>query len=78
MRALSLICLVLALQGCATRHYQPVPLCGTVSPPNPERYIPASPDERLVLMTDAYINMMHKAADCNAMIKLINAANSTK
>lgn len=78
MRALSLICLAMVLQGCVTTRYTPVPLCDITSPPAPTRYNPGEPDVRLVLMTNAYIDQVRAVADCNATIKLVNASNSTK
>jgi uncharacterized lipoprotein YajG len=77
MRALQVILLgvLLLLAGCDTRQYQAVPECSSASPPKGERYTNATPDEKLVQMTSAYIRQTQSLTDCNADIRLINAAN---
>lgn len=66
---------VLMLHGCAHVTYQAVPQCEPANPPKGERWVKATPDEKLVLMTSAYIKQTKVVADCNADIRLINAAN---
>lgn len=78
MRTLSLICLTMVLQGCATKVYQAVPHCSLVTPPVVARYVTEGPDEKLIRMTDSYIKQVQAVADCNATIDLVNAANGTK
>lgn len=77
MRSLqvSLLFVLLMLAGCGHRQYQAVPECESSSPPKGERYTNATPDEKLVQMTSAYIRQTQSITDCNADIRLINAAN---
>jgi len=77
MRALSLTLLfaVFFLQGCGNRQYQAVPRCEPSNPPKGEQYTKGTPDEKLVLMTTAYIRQTQVVTDCNENIRLINAAN---
>lgn len=78
MRTLPLIALAVLLSGCSTHTYQPVPLCALVPPQDPARSVEASPDERLVMMTNSYIGQVRAVSNCNLNIKLINAANGAK
>lgn len=77
MRTLPLTVLVavMLLQGCGNRQYQAVPRCEPSSPPKGNQYTSATPDEKLVLMTTAYIRQTRAISDCNENIGLINAAN---
>ena len=79
MRSLQVILLfvVLMLAGCGNRQYQAVPECESASPPKGERYTTATPDEKLVQMTSAYIRQTQSLTNCNADIRLINAANKS-
>lgn len=66
---------IMFLSGCANKEYQAVPECKVAAPPDPDRFIKAGVDERLVLMTNSYIMASRYAGECNNDIKLINAAN---
>lgn len=66
---------ILFLSGCTNKEYQAVPLCKVATPPDPDRFIKAGVDERLVLMTNSYITASRYVGECNNNIKLINNAN---
>jgi hypothetical protein len=70
--------MVVLLGGCETKSYRSVPFCDMVTPPSPERYIDATPDEQTVMMTDVYIAQIKATSECNDNIKLINASNNAK
>lgn len=66
---------IMFLPGCANHDYQAVPECKVATPPDPDRFIKAGVDERLVLMTNSYIAASKYVGECNNRIKLVNAAN---
>lgn len=66
---------ILFLSGCANKDYQMVPECEVATPPDPDRFIKAGVDERLVMMTNSYIRASKYAGECNNRIKVVNAAN---
>lgn len=72
---LAVLAMVLFLHGCAQVDYKPAPECIVTPPPKGEQFEKANPDERLVLMTSAYTNQVKSVANCNADIRLVNAAN---
>ncbi|MNE84190.1 hypothetical protein D3C81_1726660 [compost metagenome] len=63
------------LHGCGNNQYRAVPQCDVFAPPKAERYVKASPDEKLIQMTNAYIGQTKNVSDCNEKIRLANAAN---
>ncbi len=66
----------LLLPGCTPDiHYQAVPECPVIAPAEPERFIAAGADERLVMLGDTYIAQVKAVALCNTDIRLINASN---
>ena len=70
------LCTVLTiLPGCTPKLYKAVPECKVESPPDGERFVKGNPDERLVMMTSAYIGQTKSVAKCNATIRLFNVAN---
>ena len=73
-----IIAVVMLLGGCETKQYRSVPFCDLVAPPNPERYVDASPDEQTIMMTDVYIAQIKATSECNDNIKLVNDSNKTK
>lgn len=73
--ALFLISVLSLLPGCTPKIYKAVPECIVVKPPVGERYVVANPDERLVMMTSAYIGQTESIARCNSTIRLYNSAN---
>lgn len=72
---LVLLLAVMSMAGCNTR-YIAAPLCEYAPPPNPAQYVKAGPDERLVLMMQAYTGQVRKTTECNAKIEKVNATNS--
>jgi hypothetical protein len=44
-------------------------------PSDPERFLNGTPDERLVILGDAYIHQVKSVARCNNNIRLINERN---
>lgn len=72
---LLLVFVTLFLHGCGNRTYRAVPQCEPERPPKAEQFVKATPDEKLVLMTNAYIKQTKVVVDCNEDIQLINAAN---
>lgn len=72
---LAILILAFCLHGCTNTQYQAVPQCQPEKPPKGEKWVKGTPDEKLVLMTTAYIRQTQVVADCNADIQLINAAN---
>ncbi|MCY1290664.1 hypothetical protein D9M68_18350 [compost metagenome] len=73
-----IIAVVLLLGGCETKQYRSVPLCELISPPQPTRYVDASPDEQTIMMTDVYIAQIKATSECNDNIGLVNASNKAK
>lgn len=72
---LAVLISVFFLHGCAQVDYKPAPECTITQPPKEEGWDKANPDERLVRMTTAYTNQVQAVANCNADIRLVNAAN---
>lgn len=68
---------VVTLPGCTPR-YLAVPECEITSPPDADRYLQAVPDERLIMMSSAYIAQVKQTASCNKKIRLVNAANKAR
>lgn len=71
----ALILIIVTLPGCGTQIYREVGECVVVSPPDAGRYIQATPDEQLVMMTDSYIDQVKAVNKCNNQIVLMNARN---
>ncbi len=69
---------VFGLPGCTPKVYQAVPECAVVKPVSPERYLDASTDERLVLVSSTYIAQVKAVAKCNNDIRLINTSNKAR
>ncbi|QTH80498.1 hypothetical protein PA10_00300 [Pseudomonas phage pPa_SNUABM_DT01] len=63
------------LHGCGNNQYKAVPECAITTPPDVKRFAQGNPDERLVLMSNAYISQTKNVNDCNAKIRLVNASN---
>lgn len=76
--AFLLILMIVIVSGCKTVVYKAVPECDITTPPNPTRFINANPDERQVLMTDAYIRQVRSTTECNNRIRVLNASNKAK
>lgn len=76
---LFLLALIVVLSsGCTVTRYSEVPECSYAKPPAGEGYMKATPDERLVIMTDAYIHQVKSVVRCNNNIRLINDRNKAK
>lgn len=73
-----IVAVVMLLGGCETKQYRSVPICDLVAPPNPVRYVDATPDEQTIMVTDAYIAQIKATSECNDNIELVNASNKTK
>lgn len=74
----ALLITLLFLGGCGHTTYKPVPECPVAKPPAIERFLEASPDERLVVMGGAYISQVKAVAQCNNRIRATNALNKAK
>lgn len=72
---LLLLLTVVSVAGCSQWKYIPTPGCEYTAPPNPQRYLKANHDERLVLMMQAYTGQVRKTTECNANIDKVNAKN---
>ncbi len=70
------VVLLAALSGCQAQPYHEVPECNVAKPPQPEQYLDATPDEKLVIIGDAYIHQVKSVMRCNNNIRLINARNN--
>lgn len=66
---------VMALAGCQAQPYHEVPECNVAKPSDPERFLNGTPDERLVILGDAYIHQVKSVARCNNNIRMINERN---
>lgn len=75
MAIILILVAILFLPGCANKDYQMVPECEVAAPPDPDRFIKAGVDERLVLMTNSYIKASKYVGECNNRIRVVNAAN---
>lgn len=64
------------LQGCDKQRVIEVPECEYYQPPQPEAYLKANQDERLVMVGQSYAGQLRKVSDCNATIQKINAKNN--
>jgi len=73
-----LLIMLVALGGCSARSYQEVPECTVAKPPKTEEYLNANPDERLVVMSNAYIHQVKSVTRCNNNIRAINARNKAR
>jgi len=72
-----MIAVLVATSGCSIRQpYREVPECNIAKPPQAEQYLTAGPDERLVIMTDAYIHQVKSVVRCNNNIRLLNKRNN--
>jgi hypothetical protein len=73
-----LMVVLLALGGCTSPQYQEVPECTVAKPPKTDDYLNANPDERLVVMSNAYIHQVKSVTRCNNNIRAINARNKAR
>lgn len=70
-----------SLSGCIPgnkKEYRAVDTCAVTKPPIPDRFLDATPDERLVYMTNSYISQVKEVTLCNERIKATNSYNKAK
>lgn len=70
------VVMMIALAGCQAQSYHEVPECNVVKPSDPGRFLNGTPDERLVILGDAYIHQVKSVTRCNNNIRLINERNN--
>lgn len=70
--------MVIVLPGCKTLTYTAVPECEVAPPPEPKRFLQATPDGQRALWQIAYVDSVKQADSCNQVIRAVNLKNKAK